>query len=108
MLDARGAKFFARGHIPGALSLPVNDFDAGYRRLQSRLEEDRDRRSGIYGSSLNCPDSGRLRDKLEKLGYRRVDVFKGGFWSAVGAGTATVTFTDPGTGDTDTVAFTVS
>ena len=37
-----------------------------------------------------------------------VDVFKGGFWSAVGAGSATVTFTDPGTGDTDTVAFTVS
>jgi rhodanese-related sulfurtransferase len=85
LLDARGAKFYARGHIAGALSLPVNDFDAGYRRLQSRLEEDRDRRIVIYCSSVNCPDSDRLRGKLEKLGYRRVEVFKGGlaaWWKA--------------------------
>lgn len=85
LLDARGAKFYARGHISGALSLPVNDFEAGYRRLQSRLEADRNRRLVVYCSSVNCPDSERLRSKLEKMGFARVEVFKGGvaaWWKA--------------------------
>lgn len=85
LLDARGAKFYARGHIAGALSLPVNDFESGYQRLQSRLESHRSRRIVIYCSSVNCPDSDRLRGKLEKLGFKQVEVFKGGlaaWWKA--------------------------
>lgn len=37
-----------------------------------------------------------------------VQVYKGGFYDAIAAGSATITFTDPETGDTDTVAVTVS
>jgi rhodanese-related sulfurtransferase len=83
LLDARGAKFFAKSHIPGALSLPVNDFDKAYENIQAKLK--RDGQIVIYCSSVNCPDSGRLRDKLVKLGYTRVEIFKGGlaaWWKA--------------------------
>lgn len=83
LLDARGAKFFAKSHIPGALSLPVNDFDKAYETVRPKLKLDQ--RIVVYCSSINCPDSGRLKDKLIKLGYTKVDVFKGGlaaWWKA--------------------------
>ncbi len=83
LLDARGAKFFAKSHIPGAISLPVNNFDKAYESVRTKLKQDE--RIVIYCSSVNCPDSGRLKDKLVKLGYTKVEVFKGGlaaWWKA--------------------------
>jgi len=83
LLDARGAKFFAKSHIPGAVSLPVNDFDKAYEIVRAKLKPDQ--RIVVYCSSINCPDSGRLKDKLVKLGYSKVEVFKGGlaaWWKA--------------------------
>lgn len=83
LLDARGAKHFAKQHIPGALNLPVNDFDRGYAAVKASLRTDR--RIVVYCTSTNCPDAGRLRAKLEKLGHTRVEVFKGGlaaWWKA--------------------------
>lgn len=83
LLDARGAKFFAKSHIPGAINLPVNDFDKAYEAVRTKLRPDQ--RIVVYCSSLSCPDSGKLRDKLVKLGYTRVEVFKGGlaaWWKA--------------------------
>lgn len=83
LLDARGAKFFAKSHIPGAINLPLNDFDKTYERVKARLKPDQ--RIVVYCSSISCPDSGKLRDKLVKLGYAKVEVFKGGlaaWWKA--------------------------
>jgi rhodanese-related sulfurtransferase len=83
LLDARGAKFFAKSHIPGAISLPVNNFDKAYEGVEAKLKPDQ--RIVIYCSSVSCPDSGRLKDKLVKLGYSKVEVFKGGlaaWWKA--------------------------
>jgi rhodanese-related sulfurtransferase len=83
LLDARGAKFFAKSHIPGAINLPLRDFDKVYETVNAKLRPDQ--RIVVYCSSLSCPDSGKLRDKLVKLGYKRVEVFKGGlaaWWKA--------------------------
>lgn len=83
LLDARGAKYFARTHIPGAVNLPVNDFEKSYETVRDKLRPDQ--RIVIYCSSLSCPDSDKLKNKLVKLGYSRVGVFKGGlaaWWKA--------------------------
>jgi rhodanese-related sulfurtransferase len=83
LLDARGAKYFAKTHIPGAINLPVNDFARAYEAVREKLRPDQ--RIVIYCSSLRCPDSAKLKGKLEKLGYTRVEVFKGGlaaWWKA--------------------------
>lgn len=61
----------------------MNDFDKAYEIVRPKLKQDG--RIVVYCSSLNCPDSGRLKDKLVKLGYTKVEVFKGGlaaWWKA--------------------------
>ena len=83
LLDARGAKFFAKSHLPGAVNLPINDFDKSYEVVRGKLRPDQ--RIVVYCSSLSCPDSGKLKARLDKLGYTRVEVFKGGlaaWWKA--------------------------
>jgi rhodanese-related sulfurtransferase len=83
VLDARGAKYFAKSHVPGAINLPVRDFDRAWEAVRPRLRPEQP--VVVYCSSLHCPDSAKLRDRLVKLGYRRVEVFKGGlaaWWKA--------------------------
>jgi rhodanese-related sulfurtransferase len=84
ILDARPEIFHRLGHVPGALSLPREDFDAAYAKLRSRLETDKGQSLLVYCSDAACEDSQMVADGLSKLGYRRVFVFKGGWdeWEA--------------------------
>lgn len=79
VLDTRPADIYQRGHIPGAQNLALKDFDADYERLKGVLEADFFRRLVVYCTSLNCVDSGKVREKLAALGYANVAVFKGGY-----------------------------
>jgi len=79
-LDARPEIFHRLGHVPGALSLPRDDFENGYAALKAKLEANRSQPIAIYCSSSSCEDSGLVKKSLASLGYTNLALFEGG-WS---------------------------
>lgn len=86
ILDARPEPFFRLGHVPGALSLPREDFDDAFDRLRGRLETFRAGLVVVYCSDPACNDSRRVQTHLRSLGFARVAVFPGGWDQWTGAG----------------------
>jgi rhodanese-related sulfurtransferase len=86
IIDARDDLFFARGHVPNAVSLPRARFAARYAQLRSRLEADRARAMVVYCSNQYCGDSAEVQSQLKELGYTQVTVFADGWdaWRAAG------------------------
>jgi len=68
------AQYFAAGHLPGAVHLPLDGFEA---RAQE-LFPDRGATVVVYCASLTCANSDIAARKLVSMGYRRVRVFSGG------------------------------
>jgi rhodanese-related sulfurtransferase len=66
-LDARPRDFWRMNRIPGALSLPEDDFDRAFAELQGRLR----RASGIvvYCSGFGCEASHIVARKLRERGF---------------------------------------
>ncbi len=86
VLDARPEIFHRLGHVPGAISLSREEFEADYAKHRSLLEKDKSQLIAVYCSSSSCEDSQMVADALVKLSFTRVFVFKGGWsdWSAAG------------------------
>ncbi len=83
-VDARDPDFFALGHIPGAVNLPVRDFDLVFPKLKIRLlEADR---LITYCDGASCETSVELLEKLLYAGVHHVEIFTGGIeeWEATG------------------------
>ena len=81
ILDARPEVFYQLGHVPGAISLPREDFQARYGALRAELERDKARAVVVYCSDSDCEDSRMVAEALVRLAYPSVFLFKGG-WSA--------------------------
>jgi rhodanese-related sulfurtransferase len=81
LLDARPEIFHRFGHIPGALPLPRDEFEAYYPKHRARLEAYKDREILIYCQGSSCEDSHLVAQALAKLGYKRLAVFAEG-WNA--------------------------
>ncbi|PTX98236.1 hypothetical protein DB345_05215 [Spartobacteria bacterium LR76] len=81
IFDARPEIFFRLGHVPGALSLPREDFELQYQVHREKLEIDRTQPIVVYCSSETCEDAGLVEKALSSLGYGNVGVFEGG-WNA--------------------------
>jgi rhodanese-related sulfurtransferase len=83
-VDARTHEDFAAGHVKGAVSLPIGDFDAGIHDFLDRFPPE----TGIvtYCSGRNCEDSHQLARLFLDLGYARVKVMIDGYpgWEAEG------------------------
>lgn len=79
-IDARPEIFYRFGHIPGSLSLPREDFETAYPKLQKKLA---DVAIIVYCSGSSCEDSHMVKDALARLGHKRVSVYSGGWaeWS---------------------------
>jgi len=86
VLDARSGAVYRLGHIPGALSLPRENFESAYARIQDLLETDKDRPLAVYCNSRSCTDSEHVRKELLSRGYSQILMFKGGWvvWSQSG------------------------
>jgi rhodanese-related sulfurtransferase len=71
-LDARVPEAFAAGHIRGALSLPVGDFDELHPGLEERLQA----ASAliVYCDNIVCDDAARLSEALVSAGYPRISL----------------------------------
>lgn len=83
-IDARAGQEYDQGHIPGAINLPVYEFDRAYPGIKTRL--DKVKTLITYCSSIDCHDSSLLGEKLSRLGYADIFVYKGGMveWTELG------------------------
>jgi rhodanese-related sulfurtransferase len=86
-LDARATADYQAGHIAGALSLPIEEFDAHYPPIQPMLTPDL--RIVVYCDGQECDLSHRLMDRLRELGYYNVRVLTNGWTSWHTAGLLT-------------------
>jgi rhodanese-related sulfurtransferase len=65
-LDARPLAFYEMGHIPGALPLPEDKFDAEFAKLEPRLRDSLD--VVVYCSGFGCEASHIVARKLQEKG----------------------------------------
>ena len=83
-VDARDPDFYELGHIPGAVNLPVSDFDSVFPKLKEQLLEAP--RVIVYCDGASCEMSVDLTEKLLLAGLPNVEIFTGGIqqWEATG------------------------
>lgn len=77
-LDARPVDFYRMGHIPGALPLPEDDFDAAFARLEPTLRSRFD--LVVYCSGYGCEASHIVAGKLKQRGIQAAILHEG--WPA--------------------------
>ena len=69
-----GPQYFASGHLPGALNLPLEGFvEQAPQALPNKSQE-----VVVYCASATCQNSDIAARKLLSLGYQNVRVFRGG------------------------------
>jgi len=83
-VDARAIEDYMDGHIKGAVSIAVNEFDDAIRPFVEQFALDTV--VVTYCSGRTCDDSHRLSQLLFDYGYTNVSVFIDGFpaWQAEG------------------------
>lgn len=82
-VDVLDAEQFANFHLPGALNVPLGvDFDSA---IQSAVP-DHHPPVAVYCRDRNCDASPRAAQRMEALGYARVDAYENGKndWKAAG------------------------
>ena len=83
-VDARSQNHYENGHIPGAVSLPVGQFE---ERIESFLNRYPPAQPIVtYCSGRTCEDSHDLAQFLSDVGFTNVRIFIDGFpgWEAEG------------------------
>ncbi len=83
-VDARSRGDYDEGHIEGAVSLPVGQFD---EKIEAFLEQHPPEKAIItYCSGRTCEDSHKLAQLLWAFGYTEINVFIDGYpgWEAAG------------------------
>lgn len=83
-VDAREGSVFSGGHIKGAVSLPVGEFDSRLKAFRAAAPINS--LLVIYCSGYGCHDSKSLGEKLLADGYRRILIYEGGYpeWKDAG------------------------
>jgi len=76
-VDARDEFAFAGGHIRGALSLPLGQFEAKSAEFAGKVPFTAE--VVVYCNGYGCHDSMTVGKKLMSKGYRQVYVFEGGY-----------------------------
>ncbi len=73
LIEVLGRDQYESGHIPGAVSLPVNE-------IEERAEDELDKGEDIvlYCASYVCQASVKADEKFHNLGFTKVVDFKGG------------------------------
>ncbi len=84
LVDVRPEDAYGQGHLPGALSFPLYQFDHLQDGFQNQIKKD-----GIilvYCSGFDCSDSHQLASRLIDLGFTNVRVYAGGYneWEEMG------------------------
>jgi rhodanese-related sulfurtransferase len=85
VIDALGGEYYAKQHLPGAIPLVEN----AVTEHAEALLPDRTAPIVTYCSNPACPNSGRVAEKLEALGYTGVRKYREGIEDWVAAGLPT-------------------
>ena len=83
-LDARPRSEYKKGHISGAFSLPEYEFDEVYFSISELLTPEM--HLIVYCQGKDCDESMIVSERLLEAGYKRVDIFLGGWpeWENAG------------------------
>jgi rhodanese-related sulfurtransferase len=86
VLDARPEIFHRFGHIPKAISLPREDFEACYSKQRTLFEKHKTHPVVIYCSGGSCEDGAMVANALITLGFTDVRFYRGGWdeWTRIG------------------------
>ena len=84
LLDVRSKDAYDMGHLPGAYSFPLADFDDDFPVLLDLVKKDS--ALLVYCSGVECPDSHTFATQLLALKFAKVRVYAGGFreWQEMG------------------------
>ena len=84
IVDARDAAAYRKGHIAGAVSLPLGTVEERLPTFKNRAPLTA--ALVVYCNGFDCHDSGALGRRLLAAGYREVYVYLGGFpeWQSAG------------------------
>ena len=83
-LDARPANFFKKGHIKGAVNIPLALFDIVY--LMTLAKEEKGKKIIVYGGTISKLYDLELAQKLLLRGYEQVRILDGGLSAWEGKG----------------------
>jgi rhodanese-related sulfurtransferase len=82
VVDALGGDYYAQQHLPGAVPLVEADVDT----LAGTVLPDKTAAIVTYCSNPACPNSGRVGERLLRLGYTDVRKYEAGIQDWVEAG----------------------
>lgn len=91
ILDARDQVAFGAGHLPGASSLPLDEWKKRSAELNDLLYRYRNRLVIVYCANRWCSQAEDLQVALIDQGHRNVGVFAAGFDAWREAGLSVVT-----------------
>ena len=74
LVDALPSAVFAKGHLPGAISIPLESI----HDLAPNLLLNKGQQIITYCASIACTASKQAAEELEKLGYTNVSAYEGG------------------------------
>lgn len=75
IVDARPARKFKKGHVPGAINIPLRQFD----EMTDQLPADKSAPLVFYCGGYKCPLSPKSANKALAMGYTQVRLFQAGF-----------------------------
>ena len=83
-VDARSETDYADGHIPDAVSLPLEALDEHFEQIMEWTDSDRD--LVVYCSNRECDDALLLSAELKSMGVSNLTLFIDGFdsWKTFG------------------------
>ena len=83
-VDSRSQNDYENGHVPGAVSLPMGQFEAGIEFFLNRYPPEQP--IVTYCSGRTCEDSHDLAQALSDVGFTNVRIFIDGFpgWESEG------------------------
>lgn len=85
ILDARSRRVYELGHIPGAVSLPISEFEDTHQEVLNNVKKEQS--IVVYCSSPKCNSAFNLGYLLiDKLGFKKTKIFFGGLdaWQKAG------------------------
>ncbi len=81
LVDARSAPSYKDEHLPGAISLPLEEVDEKAERVLSEDDE-----IVVYCSSFSCTASRNEVERLKEMGFKNVKHYAGGIKDCKKAG----------------------
>jgi CRP-like cAMP-binding protein/rhodanese-related sulfurtransferase len=84
ILDARPENFYQKGHIKGAVSMPLPLFDIVY--MMTLADEDKEKEIIVYGGTISKHYDLELANKLLLRGYQNIKILEGGLKAWEGKG----------------------